>query len=232
MKRKWSLKRILIVVAIATLVAVAGLCLLLYEGTQYVPAFYEQALTAKQSPRQLAELGDDFERKALDLHNKTTRIGMWDAVFTEQQVNAWLASDLPKNHPNALPADLGDPRVKITPDEVKIACRYRGEHFDTVLSITADVYLTDKQNQLAIRIRSVRAGRIPLPLGGLMEQVRDVARRNRIPLVWSQEDDDPIALLQIPSHIDRPARRDLYVDKVQLRDGEIYLAGHTWRGDR
>ena len=232
MKRKRRPFRILLGCATVAILVTVVLGLLLYRGTQYVPQFYVQALMSDLTPQQQAKLGDDFEREALELHNQAMRVGEWEAVFSDEEVNAWLANDLPQNHPRALPSDLGDPRVKITPEEVQVACKYSGERWETVISLSADVYLTDKPNQLAIRVRSVRAGLIPLPLKNLMDRVTDVARRSGLQLVWSQQEGDPVALLQIPSQIDRRTKREVHVETLQLRDGEIYLAGRTDRENR
>jgi hypothetical protein len=231
-KRKRRPFRILLGCLTVAILVTVVIVMLVYCGTQHVPEYYKQALATDLSPRQQAELGDDFEREALELHNEAQRVGAWEAVFTDAQVNAWLANDLPQNHPRALPSDLDDPRVRITPEEVQVACKYNGDPIATVLSISADVYLTDKPNQLAIRIRSVRAGLIPLPLKNLMDRVTDVARRSGLQLVWSQQEGDPVALLQIPSQIDPKTKREVHIEMLELRDGEIYLAGRTDRGDR
>jgi hypothetical protein len=212
------------------LVVVLVVCgLLLYRGTQQVPQFYEVSLQPEMSRPEQARLGDEFEREVLELHNDTGREGQWQAVFSDREVNAWLAVDLVQNHPRALPPDLVDPRVAIAPDQLQVACRYTGEPLETVVSIEADVYLTDKPNQLALRIRGFRAGVIPLPLKQLMERVSDAARKSGVPLLWSQQDSDPVALFQVPAEHKQFPGRVLCLETLELRDGEIFLAGRTKR---
>ena len=201
--------------------------LLLYRGTQQVPQFYEQSLQPKLSRPEQAQLGDEFEREVLELHNDTGREGQWQAVFSDQEVNAWLAVDLVQNHPRALPPDLVDPRVRIAVDRLQVACRYKGEPLETVVSIEADVYLTDKPNQLALRIRGFRAGLIPLPLKQLMDRVTDAARKSDVQLLWSQQEGDPVALFQVPAEHQQFPGRELCLETLELRDGEIFLAGCT-----
>ena len=46
-----------------------------------------------------------------------TKAGHWEIRFTADEINGWLAVDLVKNHPNALPPTLKDPRVSIDPNE-------------------------------------------------------------------------------------------------------------------
>jgi hypothetical protein len=206
-----------------------GLGLLLYRGTQHVPAFYEQALSPKLTPREQTVLSDDFEHDVLELHNDAGKLGGWEAVFTDEQINAWLATDLPRDHPRALPDDMREPRVNITPELARVACRYRHESLETVLSLEAEIHLTDKPNQVAVRIRSVRAGWVPLPVGSLVKQATEAARRKGVELVWSQQDGDPVALFTISARHEQSPNREVYVDTLELRDGEIRLAGHTER---
>ena len=215
-----------------TLLVAAVLVLLVYRGTQHVPDFYIDVLNSELTPQEQAKLGDDFEREALELHNDAKRVGAWEAVFSEDQVNAWLANDLPRNHPRALPSEVSDPGVKISPDQVQVGCMYSGEPIGAVISLSADVYLTDKPNQLAIQVHSVRAGRVPLPLKNFMDRVSEATRTSGLQLVWSRKDGDPVALIQIPSQVDRKTGRKIRVETLELRDGEVYVAGRTDRSGR
>ena len=145
----------------------------LYRGTQHVPEFYEQALTPSVPVTRQIQVGDDFERQALELHNQATKPGRWQAEFSDEQINAWAAAIVPRNHPQALPAEFRDPRAKITEQGVQIAWRYQSGRFQTVLSLSGQVYLTDKPNQVALRLQGVRAGWVPVPLDQLLQRVRE-----------------------------------------------------------
>jgi len=211
----------------AALLAVTAF--LLYRGTQHVPEFYEQALTASVPVAQQIQVGDDFERQALELHNQSTKLGRWQAEFTDEQINAWLAAILPRNHPQALPAGIRDPRVKITEQGVQVAWRYRIERFQTVVSISGQVYLTDKPNQVALRLHGVRAGWVPLPLDRLLQRVSDAARQNGVDLLWSQDDGDPVAVYRVPTQLERYPGRNVHLETVELQPGRLRLAGSTER---
>jgi hypothetical protein len=41
------------------------------------------------------EEGQRFERDALDLHNQLLHGGRWEACLTQDEINGWLATDLP-----------------------------------------------------------------------------------------------------------------------------------------
>jgi hypothetical protein len=211
------------------LLLLATAALVLYRGTQHVPEFYQQVLTATVPPAQQFQVGDELERDVLELHNATTKPGRWEAEFTDEQINAWLATLLPRNHPQALPAEIRDPRVKISADSAQLAWRLASERFETVISLQADLYLTDQPNQIAIRLHAVRAGWVPVPLTQILERVSDAARRAGVDLSWSQQEGDPVALLRVPSRHPDFEDRELHLESLELNDGKVSLSGRTER---
>ncbi|MBC8876724.1 MAG: hypothetical protein H8E44_45425 [Planctomycetes bacterium] len=222
--------RILIWFLVIVVVVCGTTAYLLYRGTQKVPEFYQEALATKPAPQELKKMGRQLERQAAELHNDARREGRWEAVFTAEQVNAWLAVDLLEKLPATVPEGVSDPRVKISSDLIQAACKYETDGFSSVVSLETDVYLTDEPNQVAIRIRSVRSGLVPLPFRGLLDQVADSARKNGVDLRWSQQEGDPVALIRVPTRQQQRPPRDLHIESLQVRDGEIYLAGRTETG--
>ncbi len=220
--------RILIWTVIVLLVVCGLTAFFVYRGTQKVPEFYQEAMATPLTPQKQEQLGQQLEREAAQLHNQVRREGRWEATFTEEQINAWLAVDLAEKLPSTVPSGVSDPRVKISPDRIQTGCKYETKRFSTVVSLETDVYLTDNPNQVAVRIHNVRAGSIPLPLRGLLEQVANSARQNGVDLRWSQQDGDPVALIQVPL---RQQEREISVESIEVRDGEIALVGRTKTAD-
>ena len=221
--------RIVLWSGLACLLLLALAALVLYRGSQHVPEFYQQVLTATVPAAQQFQVGDELERDVLELHNAATKPGRWEAEFTDEQINAWLATLLPRNHPQALPAEIRDPRVKVSADSVQLAWRLDSERFEAVISVQADVYLTDQPNQIAIRLHAVRAGWVPVPLTPILEHVSEAARRAGVDLSWSQQEGDPVALLRVPSRHPEFQDRELQLDSLELNDGKVSLSGHTER---
>ncbi|MBC8356056.1 MAG: hypothetical protein H8E66_29105 [Planctomycetes bacterium] len=199
--------------------------LVLYVAAQREPAFYQQALLVESSAYE--EAGDELEQGVLDLHNEVRSIGAWEAVFTEEQVNGWLVSDLPEKFPSVLPRGTQEPRVAIDAEAIRVACRFDNGKIKTVISMALDVDLTTETNTLAVRVRKLRAGSLPVPLKHFLDKISTAARRGDIPLKWRQIDGDPVALVTVPVTHEDYAYREIYVDTVELRAGELYLAGHT-----
>ena len=62
--------------------------------------------------------------------------------------------------PELLPRGLRDPRIKIRPDGITIACQAEWGRGSTVLSLDLDAY-TDTAGVLTLRFRRVPPGRCP-----------------------------------------------------------------------
>ena len=212
----------------ALLVLTTGLLvcgLVVYRAARHEPAFYRQALLAE--PELQTEAGASLEQSVLDLHNTARREGDWQAVFTEEQLNGWLAADLPVKYPSLLPPGALDPRVNLAPQFAQVACRVKRGKINSVVSFAIDVALTEETNQLAVRIFKVRAGALPVPLKRFLDRITSAAAKADIALSWKQTDGDPVALVTVPVSHEDYAHREVYLETVELRDGEVYLSGRT-----
>jgi len=218
---------LILVLVLLVLGLVAGV--LVRRATKQVPEFYAAALEVEVLPLVQQELSDDLERDALELHNEVQQKGVWEATFTDAELNAWAATVLPEEFPDALPAGIREPRVRFTPETVQIACQFQDDslHLDTVLSVEAQVYLTDQPNEIAIQIGSVRAGVMPLPRKALVDRAIREARQAGVHLQRTQQDDDPVLLVRFATQPDPKQAVEVIVQTLAIRDGEVYLAGET-----
>ena len=211
-----------IVLCLVLLLAVGGL-FTLHRASQHVPEFYDRAIQA--DPATQKDASDKMLQKAAALVSDVGNEAEWKSLFTEDEINGWLAVDLAENHPDALPSSVTDPRVSIKPDRLTLACRYERGGWKCVLSVVLDVYLADS-NVVALRIRKARAGAVPLPLDEVLDRITAVAGKADLQLRWQQAEGDPVALLSI-----RPPRDDdervVRIESIKLGDGEIYLAGRS-----
>jgi hypothetical protein len=46
-------------------------------------------------------------------------------------------------------------------------------------------------------------------------------------LRWGQADGDPVALVTVPHQHEDYSHREIYLETIEIRDGEIALAGRT-----
>lgn len=214
------LRRLGIVVGVLVLV-VAGLAGWAYYASQQVPDFYHKALA--EPPPDQEKKSDAFITEATELYNELRREGRWEALFTAEEINSWLAVDLVRNHSGSLPPGISNPRIALADGGVILACRYETSKISTVLSLHVDASLAE-DNVIALRFRKARAGNLPLPMGEVLDNLSREAARHNIPVRWLQADSDPVALISIPA----PAREQKLVYSVDtMRIGErgVYISG-------
>jgi hypothetical protein len=221
---KSKLRTALWVLIVFLVIAAVGV-IALYLASRHVPEFYARALEA--DPVAQREASDVMLQQTAALASDVKKPGRWQALFTAEQINGWLAVDLPENHPDALPRGIEDPRVAITPEGITIGCRFRRSGIDSVVSLAVDPNLPEP-NVLAVRIGGARAGMVPIPLKDLLDAMSQAAARLDFPLQWKQTEGDPVAVISIPSSTKEHGTL-VRVDTLRLGDGEIYMAGTTER---
>ncbi|MBU4272689.1 MAG: hypothetical protein KKE86_14045 [Planctomycetes bacterium] len=198
--------------------------LMLYIAARHVPGFYREAM---EIPRGKLEKGSDrMLRQAAALESAANKEGPWEAIVTAEEINGWLAVDLEKNHPNALPPTIRDPRVAIDENGITVACRFEQDGTKSILSLTIAPSVPEP-NVVALRIVRARAGLLPVPLGQVLDRVSEAAREMQLHLEWRRGGDDPVALLSLPNNED--GGRIMRIETLRLGDGEIYITGTTKR---
>jgi hypothetical protein len=206
-------------VAVATAVVLLGL----YLASQHKPGFYNQAMAV--DPATMEKHSDQMLQRAAALASAVTKDAHWEAVFTAEQINGWLAVDMVKNHPKALPPGLHDPRVSIDSRRITIACRLDQGLFSSVLSLTVEPYVpVPEQNLLLLRIVNARAGLLPAPLKRVLDGLAQAARDMHLQLQWRNVRGDPVAMFSAPPSADK---RTVTIESLRLEDGKIYVSGST-----
>ena len=199
-----------------------------YRSLHEVPDFYTQALAKPAA--EPAKAAYKFEQDVLELRNDVRREGNWQATFTAEEINGWLATDLPVKFPKALPSNVSDPRVAISPEMIQVACKYADSQFNSVVSIGAQPKMTAEPNVIAIRIKQVRAGTLPVPLANFLEQISEHTARAGVPLRWGEEEGDPVAYITLPMNQPEFQGKTLRVETVELKEGALVVAGKTEEG--
>jgi hypothetical protein len=216
--------RRLLYVALATLVLAGGFIGWAYRATQHVPDFYERQLEA-ENPVVQRQRGDEFERQALELNNQIRKSDHWQARFSADEINAWLAVDMPEKFPEMLPDDVRSPRVAIEPDLFQLACRVENTRFSSIVSLGVQPYVTSEPNVLALRVKQLRAGALPIPLGKYLEKIALQCAKAGIPLRWTEEEGDPVALVTLPLDPEDFRNRHVKVEEIQLAEGALIVSG-------
>jgi hypothetical protein len=216
-----SMARKVRIAAIGTIVLASILLVALgagYYAARQVRPFYEQALQIE--PAALEQGSRELESRATALYSDVKQVGTWRAVFTAEQINGWLATQLAADLGKELPANLRDPRVAIGHDVFTLGFRTSSGGVETVVSVDASASIT-QDGAVAIRLIAVRAGALPLPVFQLADQLADACRKMKLPVRWTQHEGRPVALVEIR------AKHPVFVDAIQLDEGRLYVAGHT-----
>jgi hypothetical protein len=215
--------RRLIVVGLASLVVVAGVPALLWVSVTHQPKFYKAIVAV--SPEQRQEGAKRFLAQSLQLSNDIHNEPRWEAVFSDQEVNAWLAEDLVTHFADQLPPEVHEPRVVFEPDRVTLAFQLDQGPLRAVIWVVARVQVAE-QNVLELAIEKIRAGVVPVPSEKILERITDEARARGLDIRWTHEGDQQVALIRYTPDL---ARSDVVLEQLHVRRGQIRLAGRSNR---
>lgn len=163
--------------------------------------------------------------KAAACHAAISRPGAWEAAVTADELNAWLAIDLPRNHRNVLPRGVSQPRLLFQPKHALIGTRVGYGPLTAVASLDFEIQLRDV-NHLAIVLEQARLGAIPLPRPPIL---RELARRiAMLGMVTDLRmlDGRLVLMVYIPSTHDAGGT-SYWLESLSIGEGELLLAGTT-----
>jgi hypothetical protein len=214
-KRRWIVGLVLVLGLLGS--GAGGL----WWALGYQPDFYRERVQISPARRHAeAQL---FEARSLQLRNDIANEARWEAVFTDEQVNAWLAEDLVTSLADLIPPGVGDPRIVFQPDRVTLAFRYEDGPIRSVVWAVVRIALA-RDNELTLTLEGVRAGALPVPHDRLLRRFTEHAHARGLDLRWERDGDLPMALIR---YTPSPKRRDLVLETLQVADGWIRLAGRS-----
>ena len=216
-KRRWI---VLGAIAAALVAAPTTMWLLL----TYQPEFYRR-VAAIPTARRKAE-AKRFVAQGLQLRNDIVNEPSWEAIFTDEQVNSWLEEDLVTHFAEQVPAGVHEPRVLFELDRVHLGFQLDQGPVRSVVSITARVRVP-APNELALTIESIRAGIVPISPDQLLDRITDQARSRGLSVRWDRDGDSPVAHVK---YTPDPRRRDVVLERLQVLQGAIRLAGRSSKG--
>lgn len=230
--RHW-IKRI----AVSTLIVVAiGLSFSWWavRQTRHVPEFYQRATSIGQATMPASgrivmqtHSGSGMSLTDPDADSSALEGKSWNAVFTVKEINDWLSKELPTSFPQLLAQGATDPRICIEDGHVLAAARYKTQRLDLVISCELAVELTEEPNMLALRVKYLRAGALPIPLSSFLTGISKEAAKGDVDIRWDDTEAGPVALVKVPSEHPRYVTSPVLVESVDLVDGALVLSGNT-----
>jgi len=159
------------------------------------------------------------------LHAAFIREGGWEGAFGEDDLNCWLATDLRRNHRDAIPARVTDLRVDFRPRQIAVFARLAVAGVRPVAAVVFGVRLREP-NQLGVTVEQASLGMIPLPGGPILTEVR--RRFDRLGMVTSvrQLDGRSVLVVYIPSTHESGGPSH-WLESLSIADASLAVAGRT-----
>ena len=219
-KTGWSKWRVALVAAVAVLLITPGAAWL---SLRYQPVFYRATRTL--TPAQREAKAKHFVASSLQLRNDITNERSWSAVFTDTEVNAWLAEDLMTHFADQIPPEVHEPRISFEHDRVTLAFGLDRGPIRSVIWAVARISVPE-DNVLAVSVEKVRAGMIPIPIDRVLGPLLAAARDRGLDVRWKDKADTPTALIRF-----RPdnGRTDVVLERLTISQGKIRFAGRSDR---
>lgn len=211
---------------------VLGLFLLLVAGV--IPAGLWLSLTREPefyrakiaiSNRQRRAQAKRFVARSLQLRNDIANEPSWEAAFSDEQVNSWLAEDLVTHFADQIPAGVHEPRVAFESDRVTLAFQLDEGPIRSVVWIVVKVRVPEP-NTLALTLEKIRAGLLPISADRFTDRITRQAQRHGLEIRWERDGDLPVAILH---YVPDPKRSDVVLEQLQVLNGEIRLSGRSSR---
>lgn len=209
--------------SLALLVVLVALLWSAYQAVRRVRPFYQQAL---QLDEVVLERGSrELESRATALYSDTQQAGRWQAIFTAEQINGWLAVQLAQNHADQLPDNVREPRVAISPEAITLGFRTEVGGTDTVVTVDATPFLTES-GAIAVRLVSVHAGTLPLPVLQVADEIATACQGLSLPVRWTRHEGQPVAVIDVQGEA-ATGGQQIAVETIELGEGSLYVEGHT-----
>lgn len=166
-----------------------------------------------------------FWAQSTQLRNDIANEPQWDAVFSDEEVNAWLSEDLVNYFSDQIPPGVSDPRVAFEPGKVVMAFHYEHPPLNTYITFTAKVHVPE-ENVIALELESVKAGLVPVSADRVFDRLIEHARVRGIEIDWKTEGGVKTAYMRYKAHGNRS---DVVLERIVLADGQVRLSGRSDR---
>jgi hypothetical protein len=216
MSRKSLLLAIAISVTLLGSVCLTVLLLIFHE-----PFFYRRAGVDEGEARQRAS--QEFLQEFNLLINGILNDKTWSAQFSETQINSYFAEDFRRLEKTIFPEQVGNPRVSIDTDRIRLAFRYGSKNWNTIVSLDMRIWLAAKEpNVVVLELQAMRLGSLPITVQSVLEHFSEAARRLDIDLSWHRHNGKPAAVVRFVPGRTEPSVQLMH---VKLLPGMITLHG-------
>jgi hypothetical protein len=210
---------------------ICAICLLLiltvlgwlYFAITSVPDYYAEILV-NETPEVTQPLSQQAEDAVRTTSKALREKETWQLVLHEEEVNAWLKHELPKEYGKKLPSELQNPRIHFQKDEILLAVTYTGT-LETVLSLAIVPRLNTEKRELQVEIMAASIGDLPVPLHRLLPTLHGESTVARLPIAWESTAEALLGRLKMPFRLRSLPERDLEITAFQVSAGQLVIEG-------
>lgn len=193
------------------------------QALREVRPFYAKAIQVE--PQALESASRQMESRVAALYSDAKPPGQWTTVFSDAEVNGWLAVALEEKYAELLPPEVSDPRVAFGDDRCLVGFHYHGQQIDAVVSVEAEPFMA-ADDVAAVRLRDARVGSLPIPMSKVVDSITEAAEQLGLLVRWTQLEEDPVLLVSLTGALSTEEElRQLKL--LKLREGELLLTGST-----
>ena len=125
----------------------------------------------------------------------------WGISVRENEINAWLGNDMPRNHPEllgtALWGRLSRPRIKLEPHLFRIGIEVSRWGVTAVAWADIEVRLKSA-NQFALTVQRAGVGQLPLPRNAILQECSKMLEKTGLDTDIQQYRDRIVLLATVP----------------------------------
>jgi hypothetical protein len=189
----------------------------------YKPQVYRKIRQAELTPEQRQLKAKRFVAQSLQLRNDICNEPVWEATFTDEEVNAWLAEDLMTSFADQIPAEVHEPRVAFEEDRAIVVFELDRGPIRSVITLVCRVRVP-ADNVLALSLEKIQAGIVPLPAEQLIDKITQRAVRYGLDISWEAQAGIPVAMIRYTTD---PQRTDIVLERVEILEGRLRMAGRS-----
>jgi len=216
-KKRW--RRILhVLLAVSVLILLA--CLLILWLLQSVPLNYQTAMAVENEVHQphLVALQETVDNIKDDIWHRDKLV----FEVSEQQINAWLATQLGPQSSSALPEGIKQPRIELGKQQQSLYFTIERPRFTVVISIVVQIQLGEDPNTVEIRIVSVHAGSLPVRMKRAFDEIESAMARQGVDFQWKPGTNREVAVVTIPSQVRvKDKQKNISVSELSIDDDVV-----------
>ncbi len=205
------------------LAAITATPVLVWLSLTYKPPYYRAMML--QSTEQRHRGARKFVAQGLQLRNDICNEPNWEAIFSDQEVNAWLAEDLVRHFADQLPPEVHEPRVLFEMDRIVLAFELQQGRIHSVITVVARPRVP-AGNTVELTLERIRAGILPVPPDSVLDRIVEYSRFMGVDVEWTRREGYPVVLVRYKPNLQRD---DIELEEVQIRSGQLRLAGRSDR---